>query len=627
MADIIKEVMKDLPEGSVSSGGFEGANLVLYTKDKGFFMDNEGRIRAIVAKIKKRIELRADPEICMEPDKAEEVIKKLVPEECSVDNIIFDRQRSLVYIETEKPGVAIGKSGSVLRDVREQTSWTPIVTRTPPIRSQIVEDVRSVLYQNNDERRKFLDRTGHRIYDGWRRGERKNEWVRVTYLGSARQVGRSCIFLQTPESRILLDCGLDLSKDDNEAYPFLEAPEFNINELDAIIVSHAHLDHSGFVPYLFKFGYNGPVYCTAPTRDVMALLMLDYIKNERGDDKEPLYTADEIKKMIKNTITLEFEEVTDITPDLRLTFYNSGHILGSSMVHLHVGNGLHNMLYSTDMKYQKTLLLEPAQSQFQRLETLMLEATYGNKESILPTRQETEGMVKDLIIRTVQRGGKILIPTSGTGRAQEFMILIEQMVRAGELEPLPVYIDGLVWDITAIHTAYPEFLSAQVRKMIFHKDDNPFLSEIFKRVGTPKERQALLNEEGPSVIIATSGMLNGGPSVYYLRNLAHNPANSLIFSCYQGEGTLGRRIMAGEREFNLSKEQVQLHLDVLPLELSNHSDRRELMNFVARCSPRPKKIIVNHGENIRCLDLASSLHKQFRIETSAPRNLETLRLR
>ena len=153
----------------------------------------------------------------------------------------------------------------------------PHIRRSPPIRSKLLENIRSVLYQKSEYRRKFLDKVGHRIYDGWIR-EKKHEWVRVTYLGSGRHVGRSCIFLQTPESRVLLDCGVDVAANDQEAYPFLDAPEFDIQQLDAVILSHAHLDHCGLIPYLYKFGYKGPVYCTAPTRDVAALLTLNFIK-------------------------------------------------------------------------------------------------------------------------------------------------------------------------------------------------------------------------------------------------------------------------------------------------------------------------------------------------------------
>ena len=630
--EIIKEILKNLPSDKISEANFEGANIVLYTKDKDFFLDNNGLIKKVVDNIKKRVELRPDPSITMDMEKAEAEIKKIIPEEAGADQIIFDPQRSRVVIETEKPGLAIGKQGSILRDIRSKTLWVPLINRKPAIRSKLIETIRAVLYQNSDYRRKFLDKVGHRIYDGWKR-EKKEGWIRISYLGSGRQVGRSCLFLQTSESRVLLDCGVDVASD-QQPYPYLEAPEFDINELDAVIVSHAHIDHSGFVPYLFKYGYRGPVYCTEPTRDIMSLMLLDYVKIQRSEAKEPIFTTEEIKEMVKHTITLEYDEVTDVTPDIRITLYNAGHILGSAMVHLHVGNGLHNILYTADQKYGKTMLLDPAVTVFPRLETLLLESTYGGKEADMPERQKSDEDLKKIVHETIKRGGKILIPTLGVGRSQEIMVVIENMVRTGAMEKTPIFIDGLIWDVTAIHTAYPEYLNNSIRKLIFHKDQNPFLSDIFKRVGSPEERRQVIEETGPCVVLATSGMLQGGPSVEYLRHLADNPKNSMIFVNYQGEGSLGRRIQRGEREYTANSgngnknEVVQIKLEVHTVEgFSGHSSRMQLLNFVAKCEPRPKKIIVNHGESSRCLDLASTLHKNFRVETMAPRNLECVRIK
>jgi KH/beta-lactamase-domain protein len=629
MADILKEILDRIPKGKISDAGYEGANIVLYTKDEDFFLDNKGIIKEIVDEFKKRIELRPDPSISMEMEKAEKQIKKILPKESLVGNIIFDPQRSMVIIEVEKPGLAIGKQGSILRDIRAKTLWVPLIRRTPPIRSKLIEGIRAVLYKESDYRRKFLNKVGHRVYDGWIR-ERKKEWIRMSFLGGARQVGKSCILLQTPESRVLLDCGIDVAND-KEAYPFLEVPEFNIQDLDAVIISHAHLDHSGFIPWLFKMGYRGPVYCTSPTRDIMSLLQLDYVKIMRNEGKEPIYTSEDIKEMVKHTITLEYDEVTDVTPDVRITLYNAGHMLGASMVHLHVGNGLHNILYTGDLKYNKTFLLEPAVTRFPRLESLIIESTYGGRQNIMPPKQEADEYLKNVIKETFKRKGKILMPVLGSGRAQEVMIMIEQMIKNGEIKETPVYIDGMVWDITAIHTAYPEFLNSNVRKQVFHKDENPFLNPIFKRIGSQKERMEVIEEKGSCLILATSGMLVGGPSVEYLRHMADNPKNSLVFSCYQGEGSLGQRIQRGEKEVGFKEGQkqeiVEIKMEVHKLEITNHSDRRELMNFVQKCNPRPKKVIVDHGENSRCLDLASSLHKQLRIETSAPRNLEAVRLK
>lgn len=628
-AEIIDEILKDMPSGKVDEISFEGANIVLYTKNKAFFINDNGIVRETVNKIKKRIELRPDPSICMEQEKAEKVIRKMIDAEAGISQLIFDPQRSIVNIEAEKPGVAIGKQGELLQEIKHKTFWIPIIKRTPAIRSQLIENIRAVLYQNSEYRRKFLHKTGERIYNGWLR-QKKEEWIRVSYLGAARQVGRSCLLLQTPESRILLDCGIDVTSPD-EPYPYLEAPEFNIKELDAVIISHAHIDHTGFVPYLFKFGYRGPVYCTPPTRDVMSLLALDFVKIQRAEGVDPIYTSEEIKEMVKHTITLEYGEVTDITPDIRITLYNAGHIIGSAMVHIHVGNGLHNILYTGDMKYGRTHLLSPAHTVFPRLETLMIESTYGGKENSLAPLKDSDEVLYDIIKRTVERKGKILMPVLGSGRGQEILIMLEKLVREKKLDDLTVYIDGLVWDITAIHTAYPEYLNAACRQQIFHKDNNPFLMPNIKRVGSGKERKEVIEDTGACVIMATSGMLVGGPSVEYLRQLAENPKNSLVFTCYQGEQSLGRRIQRGARELNFKEgnkvETIQMNMEVCRIEVSAHSDRTELMNFIARCTPRPKKVIINHGESVRCLDLASSIHKQFRIETVAPRNLDVIRIK
>ena len=627
--DILKEVLQDIPSGKISDACFEGANIVLYTKDKDFFFDNNGIIKEIVDKIKKRIELRPDPSVTMDKEKTEAIIKKILPEEAGLGNILFEDQRSIVTIEADKPGLAIGKQGSLLREVKEKTLWIPIIKRKPAIRSKLIENIRAVLYQHSDYRRKFLDKIGHRIYDGWQR-EKRNEWIRISFLGAARQVGRSCLFLQTPESRILIDCGVNVASED-EAYPLLEAPEFNIQQLDAVIVSHSHLDHCGFVPWLFKMGYRGPVYCTAPTRDVGALLTLDYVKIMKNEGREELYNQDDIKEMVKHTVTLEYDEVTDVTPDVRITLYNAGHILGSAMIHMHVGNGLHNILYTGDLKFARTYLLDAAVTEFPRLETLIIESTYGGKDNIMPPAKDEDNDLKELIKRTVERGGKILMPVLGSGRAQEVMIMIERMVKTGELNEIPVFIDGMVWDISAIHTAYPEFMNTIVRKNIFHHDSNPFLSSIFKEVGSQKERMQIVEESGPCIILATSGMLVGGPSVEYLKHLAPSARNSLVFSCYQGEGSLGKRIREGETEVTFKegnrKESVQIKMEVSKVEITGHSDRKELMAFVYRCNPKPKRAIVMHGENSRCLDLASSIHQMNRIETIAPRNLDALRIK
>ena len=626
--DILKHITDKL-HSSITEANFEGANIVLYTDNEKFFKEGEGKIKEIVDELKKRIELRADQKILPKQEKTHEDIKKIVPQEAEITNIMFDFHRSIVIIEAKKPGMVIGKQGSILDEIKKTTLWTPQIQRTPAIKSQITESIREVLYANNNYRRKFLNDIGKKIYKEWN-PEKVEEWVRLTFLGGARQVGRSCLLLQTPNSKVLIDCGIDVASQGKDKFPYFDIPEFDIRELDAVIISHAHLDHAGLLPYLYKMGYKGPTYMTHPTMDIAALLSLDFIGVAYKQAATPLFSSKDIKEMVKHAICLNFNEVTDITPDIRITFYNAGHALGSAMVHFNIGNGLHNFLYTSDYKYARTRLLDPAITSFPRIESVLTEATYGAKSDILPPRIESEEKMIDIINKTIERGGKILIPELGLGRAQETMLIIEDAIQSGKLKKISVYIDGMIWDINAIHTAYPDFLSNKVRASIF-QDQNPFVLNTFSRVGSHQERRKVI-EGGPCLVLATSGMLVGGASVEYLKEFAGNEKNSIIFICYQGVGSLGRQIQEGLSETKMTvdgrEEIVKINLEVHTIPgLSAHAGRNEIMSFFNNMRPKPKKIVVNHGEVSKCLDLASALYKLNRVETSVPRILETIRLR
>ena len=438
------------------------------------------------------------------------------------------------------------------------------------------------------------------------------------------------MLLQTPNSKILIDCGVDVAAHGSDKFPTFDVPEFDIAQLDAVIISHAHLDHVGLVPYLYKMGYKGPLYMTTPSRDIAALLALDFIGVAYKQAARPLFDSSNIKDMVKHSICLNYNEVTDIAPDVRLTFYNAGHALGSAMVHLNIGNGAHNLLYTGDYKYGKSRLLDPAISTFPRVESVITESTYGSKNDILPPRLQSEDQLLELVNKTIARGGKVLIPELGLGRAQETMLILEDAMKAGKMKKIPIYIDGMIWDINAIHTAYPDFLSNKVRSQIF-QDDNPFISDIFSRVGSHHERKEVI-EGGPCLVLATSGMLVGGASVEYFKEFASNPKNSIIFVCYQGVGSLGRQVQDGIKNTVMvvdgKEEIVKVEMEVNTiLGLTAHAGRNEIMSFFNNMRPKPKKIIINHGEVSKSLDLASSLYKLNRVETCVPRDLETLRLR
>jgi uncharacterized protein len=624
--NVIEQILEKVPrDAMIANTGYEGANIILYTKNKRFYLHGGDIIRRLVEDFKKRIELRSDSSIRMDPEATLSLVKTSMPEDADITNVFLEPARSLIIIESKNPGRAIGKDGENLKRIKEKTYWTPIVRRESTIPSKITQNIRKVLYEDNIERRKFLHKVGERIYE-YKKSNGKEMWARLSFFGGARQVGRSCLLLQTPESKILLDCGVNVAASGIDSYPILTAPEFDIQGIDAVIISHAHLDHCGFLPYIFKYGYDGPVYCTAPTRDVMALLQLDYIKVSHAQAKDALYSAEDIKRVVKNTITLDYNEVTDITPDVRITLYNAGHILGSSMVHLHIGEGWHNVLYTGDFKTIPTKLLNPGHWTFPRVETLITESTYGGQDDTMQPRKKSYDELIKLVKETIKKKGKVLVPVLGVGRAQEVMVILEEAFREDKNKP-DIYVDGMVWDVTAIHNSYPSFLNKEIVQQIFYNNKDPFSSGMFKEVAGYKERQQVLNG-GPCIVLATSGMLVGGPSVEYLKSFCDEKKNRMVFVCYQGVGSLGNKLQSGERTFIDNGEQYEVKLDIHTLAgITGHSGRNELMDYVRKISPMPRKIVVMHGENSKCLGLASSYHKEFHVETTAPRNLDAIRLR
>ncbi len=626
LKEIKEKVIKSLPPNvKVKNVEFEGPFLVIYVKNPQELAEVD-IIKKLAKDLRKRIIIRPDPKSLKPPEEAKEIIKKIVPPDANITNFYFDEENGEVIIEAEKPGVVIGKGGSTFREIMKAVGWSPRVVRTPPIKSRMIENIRSYLLSVKDERKEILKRIGERIH---RTVFHEDRWVRVTFLGGSREVGRSCYLLQTPESKILVECGVNVSNIHQS--PYLYVPEVQpLDEIDAVVITHAHLDHCGLVPLLYKYGYKGPIYLTPPTRDLMVLLQIDFIEVAEREGNVVPYGSQHIREALKHTITLDYGVVTDISPDVRLTFYNAGHILGSAIAHFHIGDGLYNVAFTGDFKFERTRLFDKAETHFPRLEALIMEATYGGSQDFQPTRKEAEEKLIAIVNETIKRGGKVLIPTFAVGRSQEVMLVLEEAIRNEKLEDVPVYLDGMIYEATAIHTAYPEYLNAHLRDMIFHHGINPFISENFVRVDSPSKRQEVIDDSSPSIILATSGMLNGGPVMEYFKALAPDEKNTLIFVGYQAEGTLGRRIQKGWREVPFPvdgrREVVKVNMRVETVDgFSGHSDRRQLMNYVKYLHPRPEKIITVHGDEGKCIDLASSIYKTYRIETRAPMNLETIR--
>ena len=628
--EISQYILQHVPkEAEVTRIEYEGSTLAVYTKRPEVLVEQSSVIANIVNVIRKRIVIRSDPSVRVQETEAERVAREIISPEAEVTDINFDPSLGEIIIEAKKPGLVIGKNGTVLQEIIRRTKWRPHVLRSPPLKSKIVTHMRHYLHSESKERERILRTIGERIFrpKAFEVGD-----VRITALGGVQEVGRSALLVQTRESSVLLDCGVNPgSSRPFEAFPRLDNPAFELESLDAVIISHAHLDHCGLLPFLYKYGYDGPVYCSAPTSNMMTLLQLDYLDVASKQGTTPYYDQKDVRECVLHTLPLRYGVVTDIAPDVRLTLHNAGHILGSSMVHLHIGEGLHNVVYTGDYKYSRTMLLEAATTEFPRVETVITESTYGGPDDIMPSRVEAEERLTAVVNETLERKGKVLIPVPAVGRAQEIMLVLDGYMRRGLMKEAPVFIEGMISEATAIHTAYPEYLGREVRNSILHDGINPFQSDYFTVVEHPSVRQEIVEGE-PCIVMATSGMLEGGPVIEYFKSLADNENNTIIFVSYQIEGTMGRRVQKGLNEVALMTAEgkmdiVKVRLRTESIEgFSGHSDRRQIFNYITHLQPKPERVVVCHGERAKCLSMANFIERRCEVQTLVPAVMETFRL-
>ncbi|HZC50139.1 MAG TPA: beta-CASP ribonuclease aCPSF1 [Nitrososphaeraceae archaeon] len=657
---IAKTVLDSIPkESQVTTAKFEGPNIALYTKNPKFSLTELTFHLSYLSKnLKKRFVIRTDPSIRLSEDKTRSIVGNLLPKDVLVSAVFCDDALGEVILEVNKPEAI---DGDMVIEIAQSTGWIAHTRRSPHIPSSSISTIHSTLKTSAKERLLFLDELGNRIFRSPlilgnssdnasldRHSKNQQSFVTDTYLksqswltnkeevilcclGGVKQVGRSCFIVMTRESKIMLDCGINPGEASGlNAYPRLDWFNFNLDELDAVIISHAHIDHQGFLPTLFKFGYKGPIYCTEPTLPLMNLLQMDSVKISKSNGTYLPYESRDINEVIKHCITLPYGKPTDISPDITISLNNAGHIMGSATVHLNI-SGAHNILYSGDYKYARTQLLDSALSIYPRVETLITESTYGNTTDIMPDQTVVYRNFTETINRTLIEGGKVLIPVPAVGRAQEIMLVIDNEMREGRLIECPIYIEGMISEASAIHMSYAHYLGYDVRKSV-SQGINPFQSEYFTVINGHGKRDEVFSDENAAIIMATSGMLEGGPSVEYFKEIAPSPNNKILFVSYQINGTLGRRVLDGTMN-EVSMLDKNGKVKVVPVRcqtqkmdgFSGHSDFNQIMSFVAKI--RPKRVLVNHGERSKSDNVASAIYSRLKIRSGVPDNREMLRLR
>ncbi|MFQ5406165.1 MAG: MBL fold metallo-hydrolase RNA specificity domain-containing protein [Candidatus Micrarchaeia archaeon] len=420
--------------------------------------------------------------------------------------------------------------------------------------------------------------------------------MNISFLGSAKEVGRSCILVEGKHENVLLDCGIKMVK--NEEFPLLDNK--TVKTIDKVVLSHAHLDHSGYLPALYAAGYKKKVLLTKPTRDLIHLLLADYLKLNKAACP---FNRKDVETLLKNTRLLEYNSPSKEKKGYPITFREAGHILGSAITEV---NAEKKIIYSGDFNLRSSRLLEGSASGLEG-EILILESTYGGRKDEHLSNKDVGKMLVDSVNATLEKDGKVIIPTFAIGRGQEILFALENYLRSGGMKKCPVFLDGMITKALKIYRHNAIYLKREIQKRILTSDDDPFKSTYYQIPRTKDKADVF--EAGKAVIITTSGMLNGGPVLHYLKKLGHNKKNKIILVGFQVDGSRGRALLNGAKELEIHGEQVEVNLEVDQARFSGHSDRRDLLKFTKSIKGL-KKVFVNHGEAEKSLDLAEEIESK-----------------
>ncbi len=423
--------------------------------------------------------------------------------------------------------------------------------------------------------------------------------MKVSFFGAADEVGRSCIMVSTDSTAILLDAGVKLGSE--EEYPVIE--DSQLRRIDGIFISHAHLDHTGYLPHIYTAGYKGDTFATKPTIELTNVLLSDYIRisNPKNISKEGMAALSSHFKIIEYGKAFKFR-------DLTIKFIPAGHILGSALIC--VSDGRSKLVYTGDINLMKTRLLDGADLKNLEADTLITESTYGAKKDIFPREHDTEQRLLRSVNETIKAGGKVMVPSFAVGRAQEVLFIFDDYMNSGVLHKVPLYVDGMINKALRIHRHNVIYCRKEMQSRILMSDYDPFKSPNFTPVETKGQRNKIVAGSESSIVVTTSGMLSGGPIMFYLSKLGNNRMNKLILVGYQAEGTLGRAMQDGAKTININGSDVRVQLDVETYHLSAHADRVQLESIPAKIRG-VKTVFIVHGEHNKAEELREALAQKY----------------
>ncbi len=453
----------------------------------------------------------------------------------------------------------------------------------------------------------------------------KKIMISIRFLGADREVTGSCYLLDYDGFKVVVDCGLYQGDDELEkrnSQDFLFDPQ----DVNALLLTHAHLDHCGLIPKLVKHGFRGKIFLTQPTRDIFEITAYDTAKIQKEDamrdpQSQIIYNAGDVVNSLAKCVTVKFNEKMKMTDNFFVTFKHAGHILGSAYLYMEIEDK--KILFSGDLGHKGQSIIKPVDYS-EDVDYLIIESTYGNR--VHKPKAESEQELIDTVNDTVKNQGNIIIPSFAIERTQELIYNFKDFIKEGRMTPVNVYIDSpMAGKVTQVFSKYVNEYNNEAKDIVL-KGDNPFYFEQLKFIQDAKRSKRIAsrnigkNKKGESiVVIAGSGMCTGGRILTYLMRNLPLSRSSVIFAGYQAEGTLGREIVDGEKEVYIYGKKVSVRANIVTLGgFSAHGDKVDLLDFISNMQKKPKKVFVCHGDEQISLEFADTVKSTFGIEAIVP---------
>lgn len=459
--------------------------------------------------------------------------------------------------------------------------------------------------------------------------------VKVKFLGGTRTVTGSRYLLNIGKFNLLFDCGLfqgwkELRSRNWEDFPV------SPSKIHAVIISHAHIDHTGYLPKLVKEGFNGPIYCTEPTADLMEIMLLDSAKLQeeeatfalsKGYSKHevpsPLYTSQDAQSVFPLIKTIPYGKRINIHNSVEIVFSDAGHLLGSAITEIFVKgeSQIKKIVFSGDLGRESDIMLK-APSIIQDADILFIESTYGNKDNPV---EDPAGDLERVVNETITRNGVLLIPAFAVGRTQVLLYYFHKLMKEDKIPDIPVYIDSpMAISATYLYYKYPQYHKVNFNHAVFAREMETNML-VFVKNG--KHSKSLNEIKSNAIIISSSGMMTGGRILHHMYHRLRNEKDTILIAGYQAEGTRGRDLADGKPFIKIFGEAVPVKCQVANMtSLSGHADREELFKWMKNFMSRPKMVFTVHGEGNNLVQYAKAIRERLNWNVIEPQYLETVSL-